>query len=355
MAVQAPTQRKRMTRPEVESGALPFMQFRGAGRIVRRLRIAPACNRMPPGGERGTCAMMIKLGIGPLGWSNDDLPELGGDIPLEQCLAEASLVGYTGVEKGGKFPLDAAVLGPILERYGLKLVSGWFSGELRNGSVESEKRRILKQLELYQAMGCPVMVYAETTGSVQGRIETPVAERPRMAHEEFKRYGEQLTRLADWLKAEGCPMAFHHHMGTVVESEQEIDWLMANTADSVGLLFDTGHLVFAGGRIPDTIRRHGQRINHVHVKDIRRDVLAWLRAERWSFLKGVLEGVFTVPGDGMIDFDQVARLLKEIGYAGWVVVEAEQDPAKANPLEMARLGRRTISAAAKRAGLAVSA
>jgi inosose dehydratase len=299
--------------------------------------------------------MAIRVGIAPIGWSNDDLPELGGDIPLEQCLAEAKLAGYAGVEKGGKFPMDAAILRPILERYRLELVSGWFSGQLRLGDVETEKMRIRQQLGLYQALGCPVMVYAETTGSVQGQIDTPVAERPRMEHEEFKRYGEKLTRLADWLKAAGCPMTFHHHMGTVVETEEEIDWLMANTADSVGLLFDTGHLVFAGGRIPDTIRRHARRINHVHVKDVRKDVLERLRAERWSFLKGVLEGVFTVPGDGMIDFDMVASLLAEIGYAGWVVVEAEQDPAKANPLVMARLGLRTLTAAARKASLEICA
>lgn len=299
--------------------------------------------------------MAIELGIAPIGWSNDDLPELGGEIPLEQCLAEARLAGYAGVEKGGKFPMDAPVLGPILARYGLRLASGWFSGELRHGDIETEKVRIRQQLDLYLALGCPVMVYAETTGTVQAQTDTPVADRPRMEHEEFKRYGEKLTHLADWLKGEGCSMAYHHHMGTVVEREEEIDWLMANTADSVGLLFDTGHLVFAGGRIPDTVRRHARRINHVHVKDIRKDVLAQLRAERWSFLKGVVEGVFTVPGDGMIDFDEVAALLAEIGYAGWVVVEAEQDPAKANPLEMARLGLQTIRAAAAKANLQVSA
>ena len=149
-------------------------------------------------------------------------------------------------------------------------------------------------------------------------------------------------------------MTFHHHMGTVVETEEEVDWLMANTGDAVGLLFDTGHLTFAGGRIPDTLRRHGRRINHVHCKDIRPDVLARLKRENWSFLKGVIEGVFTVPGDGSIDFGEVARLLAEIGYAGWVVVEAEQDPAKANPLEMARIGHRALTEAFTQAGFAIA-
>jgi inosose dehydratase len=297
----------------------------------------------------------IRLAIAPIGWSNDDLPELGGDIPLETCLREAREAGYSGVEKGGKFPMDPAALRPVLADQRLELVSGWFSGLLRYGTVEDEKTRIAEQLHLYQEMGCPVMVYAETTGTVQGRMDVPVADRPRMPHEDFKRYGEKLTQFAEWLKAEGCPLTFHHHMGTVVETEDEIDWLMANTGDAVGLLFDTGHLVFAGGRIPDTARRHGARINHIHCKDIRKDVLERLKAERWSFLKGVIEGVFTVPGDGMIDFGDFARLVAEIGYSGWVVVEAEQDPDKANPLEMARTGHKELTRAFEAAGFTIAA
>ena len=300
-------------------------------------------------------ANQIRLAIAPIVWSNDDLPELGGDIPLEVCLREAREAGYSGVEKGGKFPMDPAALRPVLEDQRLELVSGWFSGLLRYGTVEDEKTRIAEQLRLYQEMGCPVMVYAETTGTVQGRMDVPVADRPRMPHEDFKRYGEKLTQFAEWLKVEGCPLTFHHHMGTLVETEEEIDWLMANTGDAVGLLFDTGHLVFAGGRIPDTARRHGARINHIHCKDIRKDVLERLKAERWSFLKGVIEGVFTVPGDGMIDFGAFARLVAEIGYSGWVVVEAEQDPDKANPLEMARTGHKELTRAFEAAGFTIVA
>jgi inosose dehydratase len=296
----------------------------------------------------------IRLGIAPIGWSNDDLPELGGDITLEQCLREAHEAGYAGVEKGGKFPMDPRVLGPILEGHGLKLVSGWFSGELRHGSVEREKRRIAQQLALYQALEVPVMVYAETTGTVQADLEAAVASRPRMPDEEFKGYGDKLTELAEWLRAEGCRMTFHHHMGTVVETEREIDLLMARTGDAVGLLFDTGHLHFAGGDVLATARRHGRRINHVHCKDIRADVLARLKAENWSFLKGVIEGVFTVPGDGAIDFGQVAKVLAEVGYSGWVVVEAEQDPNKANPLQMARIGHAALSEAFGAAGFRIA-
>jgi inosose dehydratase len=296
----------------------------------------------------------IRLGIAPIGWSNDDLPELGGDITLEQCLREAKLAGYAGVEKGGKFPLEAKVLRPILAEHGLALVTGWFSGELRHGTVEREKRRMVQQLALYQALDVTVMVYAETTGTVQNRIELPVADRPRMADEEFKSYGDRLTELAEWLRAEGCPMTFHHHMGTVIETEREVDLLMARTGDAVGLLFDTGHLHFAGGDVLATARRHGRRINHVHGKDIRAGVLERLRAGNWSFLKGVVEGVFTVPGDGTIDFAAVAKVLAEIGYSGWVVVEAEQDPQKANPLAMAKIGHQALSEALGRAGFGIT-
>ena len=199
------------------------------------------------------------------------------------------------------------MLGPTLEQHGLKLVTGWFSGELRHGNIEREKRRIAQQLALYQALEAPVMIYAETTGTVQAKIDTPVAERPRMPDEEFKRYGDKLTEFAEWLQAEGCPMAFHHHMGTVVETEREVDLLMSRTGDAVRLLFDTGHLTFAGGDVLATARRHGRRINHVHCKDIRAGVLDRLKAENWSFLKGVIEGVFTVPGDGAIDFGAFAQ------------------------------------------------
>jgi len=296
----------------------------------------------------------IRLGIAPIGWSNDDLPELGGDITLEQCLREAREAGYSGVEKGGKFPLDPKALGPMLEEHGLALVSGWFSGELRHGSVEREKRRIAQQLALYQALDVPVMVYAETAGTVQGDIDRSVAERPRMPEEEFRSYGDKLTELAEWLRAEGCPMTFHHHMGTVVETEREIDLLMARTGDAVGLLFDTGHLHFAGGDVLATACRHGRRINHVHCKDIREGVLARLKAEAWSFPKGVIEGVFTVPGDGAIDFGAFAKVLAEVGYSGWVVVEAEQDPDKANPLEMAKIGHRALTEAFGRAGFTIA-
>ena len=297
--------------------------------------------------------MAIRLGIAPIGWSNDDLPELGGDITLEQCLREARQAGYSGVEKGGKFSLDPKVLQPIMADHDIELVTGWFSGRLLEVTVDEEKSRIKQQLELYQAMGCPLMVYAETVGTVQGLIDTPVSQRPKLTHDQIKRYGEKLTRLAEFLAAEHCPMSFHHHMGTVIEVEGEVDLLMEHTDTSVGLLLDTGHLTFAGGDVLGTTERWGHRINHVHTKDIRADVLEKLKAEDWSFLKGVLEGVFTVPGDGSIDFAAFMKSLKTIDYSGWVVIEAEQDPKKANPLKMAEIGMAALQEAAAGAGIEI--
>jgi len=287
--------------------------------------------------------MSVRLGIAPIAWSNDDLPQLGGDTPLETCLKESRAAGFSGTETGGKFPMDPARLGPILRAHDLKLVSGWFSGRLLNGTVDSEKRRLEAQLHTFKELGAPVMVYAETTGSVQSHRQTPVSRRPRIADTEFKDYGRKLTELAEHMAGRGVPMAYHHHMGTIVEIEREVDLLMTNTGPAVGLLLDTGHLTYAGGDVLATTRRHARRLNHVHCKDVRRPVLAEAKAKDWSFLDAVLAGVFTVPGDGGIDFTAFAKLLAEIGYAGWCVVEAEQDPAKAPPFEYARMGYAHLS------------
>jgi len=298
--------------------------------------------------------MAVQLGISPIAWSNDDLPQLGGATSLETCLSESRRAGYSGVESGGKFPLDAALLGPQLRAHDLRLVSGWFSGRLLEGSVARERERIEQQLAVFAALGAPVMVYAETTGSVQGARGTPLSRRPVLARADFPDYGRRLTELAEYLAARGVPMTYHHHMGTVIETEQEVDLLMEHTGPAVGLLVDTGHMVFAGGDPLALARRHAARVNHVHCKDVRRAVLAQARARDLSFLDAVLAGVFTVPGDGGIDFRAFARLLAEIGYRGWAVVEAEQDPATANPLEYARLGYRELTAALDAAGVTVA-
>ena len=292
----------------------------------------------------------LRFGVAPIAWSNSDLPQLGGDTTLETCLRESRKAGFSGTETGVKFPMDAGFLAPLLQKHKLALVSGWFSGELLRKTVKAEQARILAQMETFKALGAPVLVYAETTGTVQNKIDIPLSRRPRLPDEEFKEYGRKLTQLAEWMADFGVPMTYHHHMGTVIENQREIDLLMANTGKAVGLLLDTGHLRFAGGDIAETTRKHGRRINHVHCKDLRSDVLKVARQKDQSFLAAILDGVFTVPGDGFIDYHAFARLLFAIGYEGWVVVEAEQDPAKAPPLEYSRIGHRHLTSAFEAAG-----
>ena len=276
---------------------------------------------------------------------------MGGDTPLDSCLAEARAAGYDGIELGRKFPRDPAVLRPILERFGLALISGWYSGRLLERSVRDEITAIEPHCALLVTMGCTVLVYAETTGSIAGDRRRPLSGRPRLGASDWQDFGARLTELADHLSACGVGLVYHHHMGTAIQNEAEIDRLMAETSDKVGLLLDTGHAVYAGVDPAALIRRHGDRIKHVHCKDVRGEVLAQVRARDTSFLDAILDGVFTVPGDGCIDFSGVLADLVAADYNGWMVVEAEQDPEKAPPLAYARLGFAQLSAAAVRAGL----
>jgi myo-inosose-2 dehydratase len=296
--------------------------------------------------------MPVRLGISPIGWSNDDLPELGGDIPLGRCLAEAQSAGYEGIELGHKFPWDPAALRHILEQFGLVLISGWYSGRLLERPVVAEIAAIEPHSSLLVAMGCTVLIYAETSGSISGDRRRPLSGRPQLGAGDWHDFGARLTELADHLSARGIGLVYHHHVGTVIESEAEIDHLMAVTGDKLGLLLDTGHAAYAGVDPAALVRRHRDRIRHVHCKDVRREVLARVRARDASFLDAVLSGVFTVPGDGCIDFAGALAELAAADYNGWLVVEAEQDPEKAPPLAYARLGFAQLRAAAARAGLA---
>jgi inosose dehydratase len=295
--------------------------------------------------------MTVRIGINPITWSNDDLPELGGETPLETCLAETRQAGYAGIELGNKFPRRAEALRPILARHDLALVSGWYSGLLLTRGVAEEIAAIEDHLALLAALGCNVLIFAETTGSVAGARATALSRRPRLAEDDWKDFAAKLTALAEHVARRGVALAYHHHMGTVIETPAEIDRLMATTGKAVGLLLDTGHLVYAGGDPLAVARRHVARINHVHCKDVRRPVLERVRARDSSFLDAVVDGVFTVPGDGSIDYAPLFAVLKEAGYQGWLVVEAEQDPAKAHPLTYARMGYDYLHRMAKNAGL----
>ena len=298
--------------------------------------------------------MSIQLAVAPIAWSNSDLPELGGKTSLETCLRESREAGFTGTETGVKYPLDAEILGPLLKTHGLQLASGWFSGTLRECSVEQEFENLRQMLTTFKALNAPVVIYAETSGSVQSQQNIPVSQKPVMPDAEFPEYGRKLTEVADRMADFGVRMSYHHHMGTVIETEREIDLLMENTGSSVGLLIDTGHMGFANADTEAVTRRYGSRINHVHCKDIRQEIFKQVQEKDLSFLDAVLEGVFTVPGDGFIDFENFAKVLAEIDYSGWVVVEAEQDPEKANPLEYSRMGYQHLSNVLHEAGLGIS-
>jgi len=297
--------------------------------------------------------MSVALGINPITWTNDDMPELGGDIPLETCLAETRLAGFVGIELGGKFPRDAAALRPLLDRHGLRLVSGWYSAHLVRRSVAEETQKIEAHLRLLAAMGCRAMVFAEGHGSTDGDPAAPLSHRPVLAEADWPAFCARADEVAKHLRAQGMRLAFHHHMGTVVQTEDEIDRLMAGTSDDVALLVEPGHILFAGGDPVAVARRHARRIAHVHCKDVRADVLADVLRRDASFLGAVLDGVFTVPGDGCIDYEAVLAPLAQAGYSGWLVVEAEQDPAKAHPLTYARMGYANLHRAATAAGFAI--
>ena len=297
--------------------------------------------------------MPVRIGINPITWTNDDLPSLGGDTPLEVCLSETRLSGYAGTEMGGKFPKTSAELGPILKRHNLALVSGWYDGRLHEKDVDAEWQAVLPHLTLLKELGSRHVVYADTSGRSDGDLFAPISKRPRLAGGEWPEYGRKLTALAERMKDFGVGMAFHHHMGTIVETEEEIDRMMETTGPAVGLLYDSGHCVFSGGDPVALLKRHIGRVVHVHCKDARRRVLEKARAADGSFMQAVLDGVFTVPGDGFIDFPALLKILSEANYSGWLVVEAEQDPAKAHPLTYAKLGYSNLWKMAREAGLVV--
>jgi inosose dehydratase len=287
----------------------------------------------------------VRIGINPISWSNDDLPALGGETPLETALREGAEIGYEGFELGNKFPKDPQALKAKLAEFGVACVSGWYSGQLAEGSVADEVQRCVAHMAKLQAQGCKVVVYGEVAGSIQGQIDTPLGRRPRFAAEpQWKAYGERLTEFGQHLQSSyGLTLAYHHHMGAYVESPEDVDRLMAVTGPSVGLLFDTGHAFYGGATDPVALlKRQLHRVVHVHCKDVRPAVIAQARNDGWSFLRGVINGTFTVPGDGVIDFDAVLSTLHAGGYEGWLVVEAEQDPAVAPSYAYAKKGYQTL-------------
>lgn len=287
----------------------------------------------------------VRLGIAPIAWTNDDMPDLGKENTFEQCVSEMALAGFTGSEVGSKYPADTKVLKKALDLRGIQICNQWFSSFLISKPFEETEKEFIKAADFLKEMGAKVIGVSEQSYSIQGKMEQPVWEgKYVMNDEEWKLLAEGLNKLGKIAKDKGMTLTFHHHMGTVVQTEEEIDRFMETVdPELVFLLFDSGHLSFAGIDPEKVLKRYVNRVKHVHLKDIRKDMVKKSKNERWSFLKGVREGVFTVPGDGDVDFAPIFRILEDAGYEGWVVVEAEQDPAKANPLEYAKKARAYIA------------
>jgi inosose dehydratase len=288
----------------------------------------------------------VKIGINPISWSNDDLPSLGGEIPLEVALAEGKAIGYEGFELGNKFPRQSAALRNVLSQHGLELVSGWYSGQLARRSAGEEIRAVAPHLELLADNGAKVMVYGEVADSIQG-TSAPLYKRPRFfRREQWLEYADKVTALARHTLSRGVRLAYHHHMGAYVETPADVDRLMALAGDEVGLLFDSGHITFAGvgENAAAVLAKHVKRVCHVHCKDVRPQVIRMARNRNWSFLEAVINGAFTVPGDGAVDFKTLLKLLHDNAYRGWLVVEAEQDPVVAPSYECVDKGYRHLRA-----------
>ena len=302
-----------------------------------------------------TPALDVRIGINPLSWSNDDLPSLGGETPLEVALTEGAAIGYEGFELGNKFPREPAALSRLLARHHLALVSGWYSGRLARRSVAEEIAAVGPHLDLLAKCGATVMVYGEVADGIQG-APVPLYKRPRFFEDgQWRAYGERLTAFARHTLAHGVRVAYHHHMGAYCETPDDVDRLMANVGDEVGLLFDSGHMTFAGGDAVAMLKKHVARVCHVHCKDVRPGVIKLARNRNWNFLEAVINGAFTVPGDGAVDFAALIDVLAAHRYRGWLVVEAEQDPVVAPAYAYADQGYRHLAALVKRANAGVPA
>ena len=289
---------------------------------------------------------MIRFGTNPIAWSNDDDQTLGAHIPLEQCLREAAAIGFDGIENGHKFPWEPEELRAVLAPHGLAFVSAWYSLNLLVHSAEEEIASIQPHLDRLKAMGCTVCIACETSNAIHGNDRAPLSVSPRLAPEDWAGFGEKVEAVARHCEAEGVPLVYHHHMGTVVETPEELDRFLEVTGPATRLLFDAGHFFFgSGGEDPAPhLARHVDRVAHFHAKNVRPEVMARVRAENLSFLEAVRAGVFTVPGDpeGAVDYAPCLEVLARAGYDGWIVIEAEQDPEQRDPVTYQTMGLKTL-------------
>ena len=297
--------------------------------------------------------MKAKLGMSPIAWWNDDLAELSDDVSLEECLRQSRSAGFTGMEQGRRFPSTPEEMLPILKSADVTLCGGWFSGTLVNEELAVNKDRIQPMIELFKAVDALCIVYGEVGRSIQGDRAKPLAGKAVLSDDEMKAYARKLTVFGEWCAEQGMQLSYHHHMAAVVQFEHELDAFMKHSGEGIPLLLDAGHLAFAGGDVLRAIDNHHTRINHVHVKDVRMDVIKSLDWTRQSFLDAVALGAFTVPGDGSLDFGAIVQRFADHGYEGWFVVEAEQDPRKSPPLKMAQVGHAELMRVMTAAGYTV--
>lgn len=296
---------------------------------------------------------MIFYGTNPIAWSNDDDQTLGAHISLEQCLDDCSAIGFDGIEKGHKFPTTVEGLKAVLAPRNLRFVSGWHSTNLLVNNLETEKASMQPFLDTLKGMGSKVIIVCETSNAIHGSDGTPVNDRPVLADADWPTFARGIEALAAFAAAQGITLVYHHHMGTIVETEAEIDKLMSLTGPYTHLLLDTGHCTFSGGDPLSVARRHMGRVAHIHAKNIRPDIMKIVREERLSFLEGVRRGVFTVPGDpeGCVAFTPVLKVAADHGYSGWLVIEAEQDPIVRDPVKYQTMGLACLRHFARQAGL----
>ena len=287
--------------------------------------------------------MKINLGIAPIAWSNDDVPDLGGDTPIETCLFEARSAGFRGIELGGKFPRNPGTIKYLLNKFNLEMPGGWYGAHLNERSVEEEWQAMQNQIELHKLINSSVFIFADVSGSIQGEPIIPLSKRPILKDNEWDDYCNKISEISKRLSDIGLPMSYHEHMGTIIQSEQDVYRLLDNTDDKTSLLFDTGHILFAEGDYESILKKYVSRVNHVHCKDIRKEILNRSLSNDSSFRDSFLEGVFTVPGDGCINYKPLFETLHDNKYSKWLIVEAEQDPKKANPLKYAKIGYKYLN------------
>ena len=296
---------------------------------------------------------MIRYGTNPIAWSNDDDRSIGAHISLEECLSQAAEIGFDGIEKGHRMPSDGAALKETLGAHGLVLVSGWHSLNLLVNDIETEKKAIQPHIDMLKANGCRVCIVCETSNAIHGDDGAALADKPVLATSDWARFCAGVEEIAAYCAAQGLDLVYHHHMGTIVETREEIARLMEGTGPATKLLLDTGHAWFGGSDPLELARKYMPRVRHIHAKNVRPAIRREVEQQRLSFLEGVRRGVFTVPGDpdGGVEFEPALRVAAEHGYQGWLVIEAEQDPLKRDPVKYQSMGLKALKATARKVRL----